>query len=78
MCIRDSGKGNPLTGTLYTGPFDPLLDDGVSLEANIVARVYPPKDYAGWFNVSPLSNAAYSIPESESLEDPKIVVGSWW
>ncbi|MGI9239809.1 MAG: hypothetical protein ACR2RV_03355, partial [Verrucomicrobiales bacterium] len=74
----DDGKGNPLTGTLYTGPFDPLLEAGVSLEANIVARVYPPESYGGWFNVSPPSNSPYSIPESESVEDPDLLVDSWW
>ncbi|MGI9243953.1 MAG: FN3 associated domain-containing protein, partial [Verrucomicrobiales bacterium] len=74
----DDGKGNPLRGILYQGPFDPLLDAGASLEANIVARVYPPENFAGWFNVSPPSDSPYSVPESDSVEDPEVVVDSWW
>ncbi|MFT4547340.1 MAG: type II secretory pathway pseudopilin PulG [Pseudoalteromonas tetraodonis] len=61
----DDGNGNPLTGTLYTGPFDPLVGGNHGIEATVVARVYPPADYAPWFNVSESNEVGYSIPAWE-------------
>ena len=55
--------GNPQSGTLYTGPFDPLLGEGEFVgEAMIVARVYAPEEYTHWFNVSVPSNSHYVVP----------------
>ena len=58
----DDGHGNPESGTLYTGPFDPLLDQGLETEAQIVARVYPPEEYRAWFDISELGDAVYTVP----------------
>ncbi|MGI9239292.1 MAG: choice-of-anchor K domain-containing protein [Verrucomicrobiales bacterium] len=59
----DDGTGNPVQGTLYTGPFDPLVDaDEDAGEALIVARIYPPVDYPEWFTVSPPSSTLYNVP----------------
>jgi len=59
----DDGTGNPVQGTLYTGPFDPLLDaDESEGEALVVARVYPPVDHPEWFTVSPPSTTLYLVP----------------
>jgi hypothetical protein len=56
----DDGSGNPQRGRLYTGSFDPLVGaDESEGEALIVARVYPPADYTGWFTVSPPSTKLY-------------------
>ncbi|MGI9243369.1 MAG: choice-of-anchor K domain-containing protein, partial [Verrucomicrobiales bacterium] len=57
------GNGNPLKGTLYTGPFDPLNDAGEwETGAVIKSRVYPPEEYAGWFEVSPVASTDYILP----------------
>ena len=62
----DDGNGNPESGTLYTGPFDPLLGRGVyDGEAVIIARVYPPVEYAHWFNVSDSKSSHYVVPTWE-------------
>jgi type II secretory pathway pseudopilin PulG len=61
----DDGSGNPLTGTLYTGSFDPLVGEAFETEATIVARVYPPASYTGWFNVSDEVEIAYEVPAFE-------------
>ncbi len=59
----DDGNGNPLSGTLYTGPFDPLNGaDEYATIAEIKARVYPPEQYAAWFRVSPLTSSDYLLP----------------
>ncbi len=59
----DDGTGNPVQGTLYTGAFDPLVDaDEYEGEALIVARVYPPEEYVGWFTVSPPNTTLYQVP----------------
>ncbi len=57
------GNGNPLSGTLYTGAFDPLHGAGEWETGAVVnARVYPPQEYAGWFQVSPLTTSDYILP----------------
>jgi len=62
----DDGNGNPTSGTLYTGPFDPLLGAGeYDGEAIIIARVYPPQEYANWFNVSTPRDSFYLVPTWE-------------
>ncbi|MCP3975779.1 MAG: hypothetical protein GY720_14940, partial [bacterium] len=58
----DDDNGGPVSGTLYTGPFDPLLDNELATDATIVARVYPPEAHAAWFNVSEEVNTNYSVP----------------
>ncbi|MFT4547822.1 MAG: prepilin-type N-terminal cleavage/methylation domain-containing protein [Pseudoalteromonas tetraodonis] len=57
---------NPLQGTLYTGPFDPLLGTAeMDGEVTIVSRVYPPEIYAGWFNVSQPDSYLFFVPTWE-------------
>ena len=59
----DDGTGNPITGTLYTGPFDPLLGrDIYDGEVIIIARVYPPEDHLQWFDSSYSSSGAFIVP----------------
>lgn len=58
----DDGNGNPLVGTLYTGRFDPTLNQQFASNSVIIARVYPPVGLEGWFNVSSPSGADYAAP----------------
>ena len=54
--------GNPTNGTLYTGPFDPLLgSDQYDGEVMILARVYPPEDYPEWFESSYSSSSLFLV-----------------
>ena len=55
----DDGNGNPLSGTLYTGPFDPLVSGSGVTAASIVARAYPPQEHAAWFEVSSAGESEY-------------------
>ena len=49
--------GNPLGGTEYTAPFTPEED------VDLVARVYPPTAYIGWFNASSPTTVTFVVPK---------------